>query len=54
MTSCVNTGRPGAPIEQAVAIMTEAHWRSAVHRDRIDGIRAFNEGREPVFQDADY
>jgi enoyl-CoA hydratase/carnithine racemase len=44
----------GEPIEQAVAIMMEAHWRSAIHPDRIDGIRAFNEGREPVFQDPDY
>ncbi len=44
----------GQPIEQAVAIMMEAHWRSAVHPDRIDGIRAFNEGREPVFQDPDF
>ena len=44
----------GQPIEQAVAIMMEAHWRSAVHPDRIDGIRAFNEGREPVFKDPDF
>jgi enoyl-CoA hydratase/carnithine racemase len=44
----------GEPIEQAIAIMMEAHWRSAVHPDRIDGIRAFNEGREPTFQDPDY
>jgi len=44
----------GEPIEQAAAIMMEAHWRSAVHPDRIDGIRAFNEGREPTFQDPDY
>ena len=44
----------GEPVEQAVAIMMEAHWRSAVHPDRIDGIRAFNEGREPIFQDPDY
>jgi enoyl-CoA hydratase len=44
----------GEPIEQAVAIMMEAHWRSAVHPDRIDGIRAFNEGREPTFQDPDH
>jgi enoyl-CoA hydratase len=44
----------GEPIEQAVAIMMEAHWRSAIHPDRIDGIRAFNEGREPTFQDPDY
>ena len=44
----------GEPIEQAAAIMMEAHWRSAVHPDRINGIRAFNEGREPTFQDPDY
>ena len=44
----------GQPIEQAAAIMMEAHWRSAVHPDRIDGIRAFNEGREPFFQDPDF
>jgi enoyl-CoA hydratase len=44
----------GQPIEQAIAIMMEAHWRSAVHPDRIEGIGAFNEGREPTFQDPDY
>jgi enoyl-CoA hydratase len=44
----------GQPIEQAIAIMIEAHWRSAVHPDRIEGIGAFNEGREPTFQDPDY
>src|SRR5215510_5874497 len=44
----------GQPIEQAVAIMMEAHWRSAVHPDRIEGINAFNEDREPTFRDADY
>ena len=44
----------GQPIEQAAAIMMEAHWRSAVHPDRIDGIRAFNDGREPTFQDPDF
>jgi len=44
----------GESIEQAAAIMMEAHWRSAVHPDRIDGIRAFNEGREPTFRDPDY
>jgi enoyl-CoA hydratase len=44
----------GQPIEQAIAIMMEAHWRSAVHPDRVEGIGAFNEGREPTFQDADY
>jgi enoyl-CoA hydratase len=44
----------GQPIEQAIAIMMEAHWRSAVHPDRIEGIGAFNDGRDPNFQDADY
>jgi len=44
----------GQPIEQAVAIMMEAHWRSAVHPDRIEGIGAFNEGRDPAFQDPDF
>jgi enoyl-CoA hydratase len=40
--------------EQAVAIMMEAHWRSVVHPDRVEGIRAFNEDREPKFQDAEF
>jgi enoyl-CoA hydratase len=44
----------GQPIEQAIAIMMEAHWRSAVHPDRIEGIGAFNEGRDPTFRDPDY
>jgi len=44
----------GQPIEQAIAIMMEAHWRSAVHPDRVEGIGAFNEGREPSFADPDY
>ena len=44
----------GQPIEQAVAIMMEAHWRSAVHPDRVEGIGAFNENRDPHFQDSDY
>jgi enoyl-CoA hydratase len=44
----------GQPIEQAIAIMMEAHWRSAVHPDRVEGIGAFNEGREPTFKDPDY
>jgi enoyl-CoA hydratase len=44
----------GQPIEQAIAIMMEAHWRSAIHPDRIEGIGAFNEGRDPTFQDPDY
>ena len=44
----------GQPIEQAIAIMMESHWRSAVHPDRIEGIGAFNEGRDPTFQDPDF
>jgi enoyl-CoA hydratase len=44
----------GEPVEQAAAIMMEAHWRSVVHPDRVEGIRAFNEDREPVFQDPDF
>jgi enoyl-CoA hydratase len=44
----------GEPIEQAIAIMMEAHWRSAVHPDRVEGIGAFNENRDPVFRDSDY
>jgi enoyl-CoA hydratase len=44
----------GEPIEQAAAIMMEAQWRSVVHPDRVEGIRAFNEGQEPVFVDPDF
>ena len=44
----------GQPIEQAIAIMMEAHWRSAVHPDRIEGIGAFNDDRDPTFRDSDY
>jgi enoyl-CoA hydratase/carnithine racemase len=44
----------GQPIEQSIAIMMDSHWRSAVHPDRVEGIGAFNEGREPTFLDSDY
>ena len=44
----------GQPTEEAIAIMMEAHWRSAVHPDRVEGIGAFNENRDPSFQDTDY
>ncbi|MGX7680305.1 enoyl-CoA hydratase/isomerase family protein [Jatrophihabitans sp. DSM 45814] len=44
----------GQPIEQAIAIMMEAHWRSAIHPDRVEGINAFNDGRDPHFQNVDY
>jgi enoyl-CoA hydratase len=44
----------GQPIEQAIAIMMESHWRSAIHPDRVEGIGAFNEDREPTFLDSDF
>ena len=44
----------GEPIEQAAAIMMEGHWRSVVHPDRVEGIRAFNEDREPTFREPDF
>jgi enoyl-CoA hydratase len=44
----------GEPIEQAVAIMMDEHWRSVVHPDRAEGIRAFTEGREATFPDPDF
>ncbi len=44
----------GQPIEQAIAIMMDSHWRSAVHPDRIAGIGAFNDGTDPTFKDSDY
>ena len=44
----------GEPIEQAAAIMMEAHWRSVVHPDRVEGSRAFTEDREPTFQDPEF
>jgi enoyl-CoA hydratase/carnithine racemase len=44
----------GQPIEQAIAIMMDAHWRSAVHPDRVEGIAAFNDDRDPTFDDADF
>ena len=33
--------------------MMDEHWRSVVHPDRGEGIRAFTEGRQPVFLDPD-
>jgi len=44
----------GEPVEQAIAIMMDEHWRSVVHPDRVEGIRAFTEGREPVFPDPEF
>ena len=42
------------PVEQAIEIMMDEHWRSVVHPDRVEGIRAFTEGREPVFPDPEF
>ena len=44
----------GEPVEQAVAIMMDEHWRSVVHPDRVEGILAFNENREPEYVDPDF
>jgi len=44
----------GEPVEQAVAIMMDEHWRSVVHTDRVEGILAFTEGREPTYPDPDF
>ena len=44
----------GEPVEQAAAIMMDEHWRSVVHPDRIEGGRAFVEGREPAFPDPEF
>jgi enoyl-CoA hydratase len=44
----------GEPVEQAVGIMMDEHWRSVVHPDRVEGILAFTEGREPTFPDPDF
>jgi enoyl-CoA hydratase len=44
----------GEPIEQSAGIMMDAHWRSVVHPDRVEGFRAFHEGREATFQDPDF
>jgi len=44
----------GEPVEQAVAIMMEMHWRSVVHSDRVEGIKAYTEGREATFPDPEF
>lgn len=44
----------GEPVEQAIAIMMEEHWRSVVHSDRSEGILAFTEGREATYPDPDF
>ena len=44
----------GEPVEQAAAIMMEQHWRSVVNPDRVEGIHAFSEDRNPTFPDPDF
>ena len=44
----------GEPVEQAAAIMMEQHWRSVVNPDRVEGIHAFTEDRNPTFPDPDF
>jgi len=44
----------GEPVEQAIEIMMDQHWRSVVHPDRVQGILAFTEGREPTYPDPDF
>ena len=44
----------GETVEQAVAIMMNQHWRSVVHTDRVQGILAFTESREPEYPDPDF
>lgn len=44
----------GEPVEQAIEIMMDEHWRSVVHPDRVEGIRAFTEERDPVFPDPEF
>ena len=44
----------GEPVEQAAAIMMEQHWRSVVNPDRVEGIHAFTEDRNPAFPDPDF
>ncbi len=50
---CCSNGQ-GEPVEQAVAIMMNEHWRSVVHSDRVEGILAFTEGRETEYPDPDF
>jgi len=44
----------GEPVEQAIEIMMDQHWRSVVHPDRVQGILAFTEGQEPTYPDPDF
>ena len=42
------------PVEQGVSIMMDEHWRSVVHPARMEGIRAFTEGREAEYPDPQF
>ncbi len=44
----------GEPVEQAIAIMMDEHWRSVVHADRVQGILAFTNGEEPEYPDPEF
>ncbi len=44
----------GEPVEQAIEIMMDEHWRSVVCPDRVEGIRAFTEAREPTYPDPEF
>ena len=44
----------GETVEQAIEIMMDEHWRSVVHPDRVEGILAFTEGREPTYPDPEF
>ena len=44
----------GETVEQAIEIMMDEHWRSVVCPDRVEGILAFTEGREPAYPDPEF
>jgi enoyl-CoA hydratase len=44
----------GETVEQAIEIMMDEHWRSVAHPDRVEGILAFTEGREPEYPDPEF
>ncbi len=44
----------GEPVEQAIAIMMDEHWRSVVQTDRVQGILAFTKGEEPEYPDPEF
>src|SRR3712207_1245031 len=40
------------PLEQAIAVLMDAHWRSAVHPLPIARLGPFVDHRQPTFQDS--